>query len=80
MGSREEWEQWYGRPDPTDIDSRQGDLLDVIRRPEITDAHFDLAVTAEVLYYLQTDAERREVIAGIAGIRKRGASNSQSTH
>lgn len=132
MRSREEWEQWYQRPDPwhsvgsddevyrteallsrlrgkrfkhvlelgcgegnlanalavvadrvtgydisenalararqrfPHIEFGQGDLLDVIRRPEVTGAPFDLVVTAEVLYYFQTDAERREAIAGIA--------------
>jgi predicted TPR repeat methyltransferase len=50
------------------IEFRQGDLLDVVRRPEVVDGYFDLVVVAEVLYYLPTDAERREAIAGIARI------------
>lgn len=45
---------------------RQGDLLNVIRRPEVTSVPFDLIVVAEVLYYLQTDDERREALAGLA--------------
>lgn len=46
----------------------QGDLLDVVQRPEVMQMPFDLIVTAEVLYYLQTDLERLQAIAGIAAL------------
>lgn len=82
MRSREDWEQWYVHPDPwrsegsddellqryPHIEFRRGDLLDVVRQPEVIGTPFDLVVVAEVLYYLQFDVERREAIAGVARI------------
>jgi SAM-dependent methyltransferase len=50
------------------IEFGQGDLLDVVQRPEIKEQPFDFIVTAEVLSYFQTDTERRQAIAGIAGL------------
>ena len=48
------------------IDFRQGELLEVITRPDIRAIPFDLILASEVLYYLQTDEERLAAIAGIA--------------
>ncbi len=48
------------------IDFRQGELLDVIARPEIRAMPFDLILVSEVLYYLQTDEERHAAVSGIA--------------
>jgi SAM-dependent methyltransferase len=49
-----------------EIEFRQGDIVDVVNRDEVTTAPFDLIVVTEVLYYLQSDRERREVIACLA--------------
>ena len=49
-----------------DIRFEQGDLLDVVRRPDMLATPFDLVVASEVLYYLPTDQERKEAIAGLA--------------
>lgn len=43
-----------------------GDLLDVIKLPEVVAAPFDFISVAETLYYLQTDSERQEAVAGLA--------------
>jgi SAM-dependent methyltransferase len=48
------------------IEFRQGDLLDVIVRPDITSIPFDFVAVSEVLYYLQTDEERDQAFTGIA--------------
>lgn len=48
------------------IDFRQGDLLDVIARPDIASHPFDFVAVSEVLYYFQTDEEREQALAGIA--------------
>ncbi len=48
------------------IDFSQGELLEVITRPDIRAIPFNLILVSEVLYYLQTDEERRAAIAGIA--------------
>ena len=48
------------------IDFQQGELLEVIKRPDICAIPFDLILASEVLYYLQTDEERHDAIAGIA--------------
>ena len=50
------------------IEFRQGDIVDVVKRTEVTTAPFDLVVVTEVLYCLPTDEERREVIAGLANL------------
>lgn len=44
----------------------QGDLLDVVRRPDVLAIPFDLVVASEVLYYLPTDDERKEAVAGLS--------------
>src|SRR5690606_7116651 len=49
-----------------DIRFDQGDLLDVVKRPDVLAEPFDLVVASEVLYYLPTDDERREALAGLA--------------
>jgi len=46
----------------------QGDLLDVPRDPEIARTAFDFISVSEVLYYFQSDAERRAAVAGLARI------------
>jgi SAM-dependent methyltransferase len=47
---------------------QQGELLDVIKDPEILQIPFDLISVSEVLYYFQTDEERRAALAGLAQI------------
>lgn len=49
-----------------EIDFRQGELLEVVKRPDVRAIPFDLILVSEVLYYLQTDEERHAAIAGIA--------------
>ena len=48
------------------IDFQQGELFDVIVRPDVRATPFDFVVVSEVLYYLQTDEERRAAVSGIA--------------
>lgn len=48
------------------IDFRQGDLLDLLVRPEIQAEHFDFVSVSDTLYYLQTDAERKMAVHGLA--------------
>ncbi len=48
------------------IEFKQGELLEVISRPEVQDVPYDLILACEVLYYLKTDEERREAIHGIS--------------
>lgn len=48
------------------IDFRQGDLLDVVKRPDIAAIPFDFIAASEVLYYLQTDDERHAALVGLA--------------
>jgi SAM-dependent methyltransferase len=50
------------------IDFQQGDLLEVLVRPEIVGTPFDFICLIEVLYYFQTDAEREAVLSGLARI------------
>jgi len=50
------------------IEFQQGDLLDVIVRPEIARIPFDFISVSEVLYYFQTDEERAAAISGLARI------------
>lgn len=54
------------------IEFRQGELLDVIARPEIVETPFDFISVSEVLYYFQTDEEREAAFSGLA---KLGASS-----
>lgn len=51
-----------------DIEFQQGDLLDVIARPEVAGTPFDFVSVSEVLYYLCTDEERIAAIAGLSRI------------
>lgn len=48
------------------IEFKQGELLEVITRPEVKIIPFDLIKACEVLYYLESDQERREAIDGIS--------------
>lgn len=48
------------------VEFRQGDIVDVVKRPEVAAVPFDLILAAEVLYYLPSDEERREALAGMA--------------
>jgi hypothetical protein len=41
-------------------------LLEVIQRPDVLAEPFDFISVAEMLYYLQTDEERREAVRGLA--------------
>jgi SAM-dependent methyltransferase len=47
---------------------QQGELLDVIKDPGIRQIPFDFISVSEVLYYFQTDEERRAALAGLAQI------------
>jgi len=44
----------------------QGDILDMLKDPSVKSQPFDFVCAAEVLYYLQAEADRREAIAGLA--------------
>jgi SAM-dependent methyltransferase len=46
----------------------QGDLLDVLRDPEVSRIPFDFISVSEVLYYFQSEEERRAAVAGLARI------------
>ena len=48
------------------IEFGTGDMLEVIKRPEVIATPFDFVSSAETLYYLQTDAEREEAVSGLA--------------
>jgi SAM-dependent methyltransferase len=45
-----------------------GDMLDVLTRPDVIDMPFDLVTVSEVLYYFQTDEERRLALSRLARI------------
>jgi SAM-dependent methyltransferase len=46
----------------------QGDLLDVIHDPKIARIPFDFISVSEVLYYFQSEEERRAAVGGLARI------------
>jgi SAM-dependent methyltransferase len=46
----------------------QGDLLDILRDPKIERIPFDFISVSEVLYYFQSEEERRAAVAGLARI------------
>jgi SAM-dependent methyltransferase len=47
---------------------QEGDLLDVIQRPQVVETPFDFISLSEVLYYFQTDEERHAALAGVSRI------------
>lgn len=50
------------------IHFQQGELLDVIKDAQIMQTPFDFISLSEVLYYFQTDEERRAALYGLARI------------
>ena len=48
------------------IEFRQGDIFEVIQRPDVLAEPFDFISVAEMLFYTQTDEKRREAVRGLA--------------